>query len=114
MAWPYMSHAKSEQSKRYSGNPGRRMPNTPSRLWVVLEGGFTEYDRFVYLPLGADAGMGKVWQETMLAFFLGKELIDQALDASLFSLRLSLKGGACPYSVPGGTQALGSKAKPDF
>jgi hypothetical protein len=28
--------------------------------------------------MGADAGVVKVWQETMLAFFLGKDLIDRA------------------------------------
>jgi hypothetical protein len=45
---------------------------------LVLDGGFTQKDRFVYLPLSADAGLVKVWQETMLAFFLKKDLIDQA------------------------------------
>jgi hypothetical protein len=45
---------------------------------LVLEGGFTAKDRFIYLPMGADEGMVKVWQEIMLAFFLGKGLIDQA------------------------------------
>jgi hypothetical protein len=45
---------------------------------LVLEGGFTKYDRFVYLPIGADEGMLKVWQASILALFLRKELIDQA------------------------------------
>ncbi len=45
---------------------------------LVLEGGFTKYDRFVYLPIGADEGMLKVWQAAILALFLRKELIDQA------------------------------------
>ena len=44
---------------------------------LVLEGGFTKYDRFVYLPIGADEGMLKVWQAAILALFLRKELIDQ-------------------------------------
>jgi hypothetical protein len=45
---------------------------------LVLEGGFTDHDRFVYLPIGADEGMLKVWQAAMLALFLRKNLIDQA------------------------------------
>ena len=44
---------------------------------MALEGGFTRYDRFVYLPIGADEGMLRVWQATMLALFLQKKLIDQ-------------------------------------
>jgi hypothetical protein len=31
-----------------------------------LEGGFTKYDRFVYLPIEADDGMLKVWQAALL------------------------------------------------
>ena len=42
------------------------------------EGGFTSYDRFVYLSLGADNGMLKVWQAALLSMFLKKGLIDQA------------------------------------
>ena len=45
---------------------------------LVLEGGFTRYDRFVYLPIGADEGLLKVWQAAMLSLFLREELIDQA------------------------------------
>ena len=45
---------------------------------LVLEGGFTKYDRFIYLPIGADEGMLKVWQAAILALFLRKELINQA------------------------------------
>ena len=45
---------------------------------LVLEGGFTKYDRFIYLPIGADEGVLKVWQAAILALFLRKELIDQA------------------------------------
>jgi hypothetical protein len=44
---------------------------------LVLEGGFTAYDPFVYLPIGADEGMLKVWQAATLALFLRKGLIDQ-------------------------------------
>ena len=44
---------------------------------LVLEGGFTNYDCFVYLPLGADEGMLRVWQAAMLSLFLRKKLIDQ-------------------------------------
>jgi len=44
---------------------------------LVLEGGFTRYDRFVYLPLGADKGMLKVWQAAILSLFLRNKLIDQ-------------------------------------
>jgi hypothetical protein len=43
-----------------------------------LEGRFTDHDRFVYLPLGANEGMLRVWQAAMLALFLRKKLIDQA------------------------------------
>ena len=45
---------------------------------LVLEGGFTKDDRFVYLPMGADEGMLKVWQAAILSLLLRKELIDQA------------------------------------
>ncbi|SLM17439.1 transposase [uncultured spirochete] len=45
---------------------------------LVLEGGFTTHDRFVYLPIGADEGMLKVWQAAILSLFLRKKLIDQA------------------------------------
>ena len=45
---------------------------------LVLEGGFTKYDRFIYLPIGAYEGMLKVWQAASLALFVRKELIDQA------------------------------------
>jgi hypothetical protein len=45
---------------------------------LVLEGGFTKYDRFVYLPIGTDEGMLKVWQTAILALLQRKELIDQA------------------------------------
>lgn len=44
---------------------------------LVLEGGFTKYDRFVYLPIGADEGMVKVWQAAILSLFQRKKLIDQ-------------------------------------
>jgi len=36
---------------------------------LVLEGGFTAHDRFVYLPLGACDGMLRIWQAAMLALF---------------------------------------------
>lgn len=39
---------------------------------LVLEGGFTKHDRFVYLPIGADDGMLKVWQTSILSLFLRK------------------------------------------
>jgi hypothetical protein len=45
---------------------------------LVLEGGFTENDRFVYLPLSADEGFLKIWRESMLSLFLKKTFIDQA------------------------------------
>lgn len=45
---------------------------------LVLEGGFTKRDRFVYLPLGADYEMLKVWQAAILSMFRKKGLIDQA------------------------------------
>jgi hypothetical protein len=45
---------------------------------LVLEGGFTDPDRFIYLPLGANEGMIRVWQEAMLALFLRNKLIAQA------------------------------------
>ena len=45
---------------------------------LVLEGGFTIYDRFVHLPPGANKGMLRVWQAAMLALFLRKRLIDLA------------------------------------
>jgi hypothetical protein len=45
---------------------------------LVLEGGFTTSDRFIYLPIGADESMLKVWQAALLSLFLRKELIDQA------------------------------------
>jgi len=45
---------------------------------LVLEGGFTRFDRFVFLPLGADEGMLKVWQAAMLSLFLRMNLIDQS------------------------------------
>jgi hypothetical protein len=35
-----------------------------------MEGGFDEWDRFVYLPLGCDAGLLKLWQEPNQALFL--------------------------------------------
>ena len=38
---------------------------------------FAQYAEPVYLSLGAGDGMVKVWQETMVAFFLSKDLIDQ-------------------------------------
>ena len=44
---------------------------------LVLEGGFTRYDRFVYLPIRTDKGMLKVWQAAILSLFLRNELIDQ-------------------------------------
>jgi len=47
-------------------------------LVLVLEGGFTKHDRFVYMPIGADEGMLKVWQAAILALFLRKQLIDKA------------------------------------
>jgi hypothetical protein len=34
---------------------------------LVLEGGFTKYDRFVYLPIGSDEGLLKVWQAAILS-----------------------------------------------
>ena len=45
---------------------------------LVLEGGFSEHDRFVYLPLSANEGLLKVWRAAMLALFLEKSYIDQA------------------------------------
>jgi len=44
---------------------------------LVLEGGFDKWGRFVYLPLGCDAGLLKLWQESILAFFLKQKLIEQ-------------------------------------
>jgi hypothetical protein len=53
-------------------------PPHPHWHVLVLEGGFTAHDRFVYLPLGANEGIRRVWQAVMLALFLRKNLIDQA------------------------------------
>ena len=44
---------------------------------LVLEGGFDQWDRYVYLPLGCDAGLLKLWQESILALFLKNKLIEQ-------------------------------------
>jgi len=44
---------------------------------LVLEGGFTRFDRFVYVPIGAYEGMLKVWKAAMLSLFQRKKLIDQ-------------------------------------
>ena len=44
---------------------------------LVLEGGFDQWGRFVYLPLGCDAGLLKLWQESILALFLTHKLIEQ-------------------------------------
>ena len=35
----------------------------------LMPGGFDEWGRFVYLPLGCDAGLLKLWQESILALF---------------------------------------------
>ncbi|MCG7853799.1 MAG: transposase [Methanosarcinaceae archaeon] len=43
----------------------------------ILEGGFSKYDRFVYLPIGDDDGMLKFWQSAILSLFFRKKLIDQ-------------------------------------
>jgi len=56
---------------------------------LVLEGGFTQYDRFLYLPIGADEGLLKVRQTAMLSLFLRKKLIDQARVDMLMSWRHS-------------------------
>ncbi|GAB1433005.1 hypothetical protein MASR2M29_16300 [Spirochaetota bacterium] len=40
---------------------------------LVLEGGFTTHDRFVYLPIGADDGMLKVWRTAILFLFMQKK-----------------------------------------
>lgn len=45
---------------------------------LVLEGGFTKYDRFVYLPIATVDGILKVWQSAILSLFLREKLIDQA------------------------------------
>ena len=42
-----------------------------------MPGGFDEWGRFVYLPLGCDAGLLKLWQESILALFLKQKLIEQ-------------------------------------
>ncbi len=45
--------------------------------WHVpaLECGFDEWGRFVYLPLGCDAGLLTLWDESKLALFLKCKLI---------------------------------------
>jgi hypothetical protein len=72
----------------------------PPLACAGFEGGFNVQDRFVYLPLGAEEGMVKAWQETMLAFFLGKGLVDQAIGASLRSMRLPPTGLQCRKRNP--------------
>ncbi len=54
------------------------VPPHPHWHVLVLEGGFTDRDHFVYLPLGACEGIRRVLQAAMLALFLRKNLIDQA------------------------------------
>ncbi len=54
------------------------LPHAQVSFVHVGEGGFTNFDRFVYFPLSANEGMLRVRQAAMLALSLRKKLIDQA------------------------------------
>jgi len=77
---------------------------------LVLEGGFSKYDRFVYLPIGTEDGMCKVWQSAILSLLLLKGLIDKARVnmlkiGSILALVLTAKQG---YSAKLIEKPLGS------
>lgn len=86
------------------------IPPHPHRHVLVLEDGFTDHDRFVYLPIGADAGMLKDWQAATpalsaspMGFYKGFELGDQ-LVAPLPPRRVQLVRRYGAYSGKGRNQ----------
>ncbi|WP_211233429.1 IS91 family transposase [Salinispira pacifica] len=68
---------------------------------IVLEGGFTKYDKFVYLPIGADKGFVKVWQAAVLSLLLAQEKIHQERVDMLNSWKHS------GFSIDSSTRILG-------
>ncbi len=67
---------------------------------IVLEGGFDEWDRFVFIPLGASEGLCRLWREGVILFFEDRKLLNNKLARSLRSWKhsgFSIESGARIY-----------------
>jgi len=56
---------------------------------LVLEGGFDQYDRFYFIPLGASEGLQELWRRRVISFFADRKLITADLSNSMLDWRHS-------------------------
>jgi len=72
---------------------------------LVLEGGFDQYDRFYFIPLGASEGLQELWRRRVISFFADRKLITADLSNSMLDWRHS------GFSVEAGTRVYDDAAR---
>jgi hypothetical protein len=72
---------------------------------IVLEGGFDQWDRFVFIPLGASDELKELWRIRVVDFFCGQNFINTRLALNMLSWRHS------GFSIESGTRIYDQKAR---
>jgi len=71
----------------------------------VLEGGFDRYDRFFFIPLGANEALAEIWRCKVVALFLDKGLLNPNFAQTLLKWRHS------GFSIDSGTRIYDEDAR---
>ena len=72
---------------------------------IVLEGGFDRYDRFFFIPLGANEALAELWRCKVVALFLDKGLLNPNFAQTLLKWRHS------GFSIDSGTRIYDEDAR---
>ena len=72
---------------------------------IVLEGGFDEYDRFMYIPIGASEELVELWRYKVVDFFRERELVNTEFAKNILGWKHS------GFSIESGTKIYDDKAR---
>jgi len=72
---------------------------------IVLEGGFDEYDRFVYVPIGASEELVELWRVKVVDFFRERGLVNTEFARNMFGWKHS------GFSIESNTRIYNDKSR---
>ena len=72
---------------------------------IVLEGGFDQWDKFVFIPIGASDELVEIWRMNVVAFFVERKLVNTEFAEKMLSWKHS------GFSIESGTRIYTDKAR---
>ena len=72
---------------------------------IILEGGFDQFDRFYFIPIGTSEKLLELWRRRVVAFFVNKNLLNTDMAASMLGWHHS------GFSVESGTRIYDDSAR---